>query len=122
MRVEVDVPNPRRNLRDGMYGEVTIRLDPARKDAVHVPSAALRRVEEEGQKRVYLFVVREGKAHRLEVKLGIDNGNVAEVLTGGEAGDRLRARELVIDHPSADLQEGSVVHAVRKKQGRAPAH
>jgi HlyD family secretion protein len=121
MRVEVDVPNPKRILRDGMYGEVTIHLEPARKDAVHVPSSALRRVEEQGHKRVHLYVVREGKARRLEVRLGTDNGNIAEVLTGGPAADQLRAGEVVIDHPGCDLQDGSPVHTVARQQGPAPA-
>ena len=42
-------------------------------------------------------------------------------LTGGPAADQLRAGELVIDHPSSELQDGSPVHTVARKQGAAPA-
>jgi HlyD family secretion protein len=122
MRAEVDVPNPEGLLRDGMYGEVTIRLEPARKDAVHVPSSALRREESKGKKKVCLFVVREGKARRLDVRVGTDNGNEAEILPGGQAADRLRAGDLVINHPSQDLQDGAQVQVAENKQSPAHSH
>ncbi len=96
MRVEADLPNARGLLRDGMYGDATIHLVTGAKTAVRVPSACLRR--EHG--KVLAFVVRDQKVEQVAVSLGMDSGTEAEVVSG------LNANELVVLHPSQQLQTG----------------
>ena len=99
MRVEIDLPNPDGAIRDGMYGEVTIILD-RDKDGLSVPSSCIAR-KANGEKSV--FVVKGGKAERVAVKLGADNGLRACVLEGVTASDQ------VIVHPPASLTSGQAV-------------
>jgi multidrug efflux pump subunit AcrA (membrane-fusion protein) len=37
-------------------------------------------------------VVRDGKVHKVEVRIGLDNGNMAEVLSGLTADDQVVVR------------------------------
>ena len=50
MRVEIDVPNPKRFLRDGMFGEVTIHLQTPLKGAMTLPLSTLVRDERNPRK------------------------------------------------------------------------
>ena len=79
MRVEVDLPNPTGKIVPGMYGQVTIVLDQA-KDLLSIPSSCITARQEEGKAAVY--VVRNGRAQRVPVRLGIDNGVRVAVLEG----------------------------------------
>jgi multidrug efflux pump subunit AcrA (membrane-fusion protein) len=47
-----------------------------------------------------LFVVRDGQAHKLEVKLGADNGSLVEVLSG------LQANDSIVVSSSSPLRDG----------------
>jgi RND family efflux transporter MFP subunit len=101
MRVEVDVPNDQKLLRDGMYGDVTIHLRVGAKDAFRVPSAALTR---RGGKLV-VFAVRGDVISQVPVTVGLDNGSQAEVLSG------LKADDLVVVRPDPHLRDGQTVRA-----------
>jgi HlyD family secretion protein len=79
MRTEVDLPNNEDRLRDGMYGEVTIALEKA-SDALSVPSSAF--VGDSRGGKATLYVVRGGKAHKVEVTIGADNGLNTEIVSG----------------------------------------
>jgi RND family efflux transporter MFP subunit len=100
MRVEIDLPNPTKQIKHGMYGQVTIILDQA-KDLVSIPSSCLCGKQEDGKGTVY--VVRDGVAHQVEVRLGIDNGLRVAVLGG------LNREDQVILRPSATLTDGTEV-------------
>lgn len=100
MRVEVDLKNTSNELRDGMFGRVTIQLTAATKE-LSIPSSALVTSGTPGSFSVY--VVRNGHAEPLPVKVGRDNGILAEILSG------LRANDLIIDHPTEDLKTGAAV-------------
>ncbi len=85
MRVEIDLPNPERLLREGMYGTCSIRLDPQTRNLT-IPRACV--VESAGRTKGIVFVVRDGAARRLMVELGADNGSLVEVLSGlGQSDD-----------------------------------
>jgi membrane fusion protein (multidrug efflux system) len=71
-------------LRPGMFGRIEVIYD-QREDALTVPRVAL--LEDEGEPA--LFVVRDKKAHRMPVKLGYTNGEIAEVLSGVKEGDQV---------------------------------
>ncbi len=100
MRVEVDLKNTSNELRDGMFGRVTIQLTASTKE-LSIPSSSLVNTGTPGSFSVY--VVRNGHAEPLPVKVGRDNGILAEILSG------LRANDLIIDHPTEDLKTGASV-------------
>ena len=102
MRVEIDLPNPDGLLRSGMYGRAKITLEPPSKNLT-IPAACLSYTA--GKATGTLFVVKDGNAHKLEVKLGADNGSLVEVLSG------LSANDDVVLNTSAPLEEGLQVDA-----------
>jgi RND family efflux transporter MFP subunit len=102
MRVEIDLPNPDDILRSGMYGRAKIIVEPASENLA-VPAASLSYVV--GKKTGNLYVVRDGKAHQLEVKLGTDNGSLVEILSG------LQPEDQVIVNATVPLAEGLEVDA-----------
>lgn len=65
-------------------------------DVVRLPVSALGRVGDAWS----VFVVNEGRARQRAVRIGHRNPEVAEVLEGVEAGER------VIVHPGADVEDG----------------
>ena len=78
MHVEIDLPNPKGNIRQGMYGKVSITLEKSA-DLLSVPSSCLAGKPETGKGT--LFVVREGRVHQIAVRLGPDNGVRVAVTT-----------------------------------------
>jgi RND family efflux transporter MFP subunit len=99
MRVEIDLPNPSGKIRNGMYGHVTIILD--RSNEFGVPSSCLVGRAEDGKGTVY--VVRDGHAHQVPVRIGADDGLKVAVLDG------LKPEDEVILHPSGEIVEGTPV-------------
>ncbi len=77
MRTEIDIPNPDRILRPGMYGNVTLSLE-VHKNAIIIPATAL--VVEKDKK--FIYKVANGKAEKVEIKTGIDDGIQVEVIQG----------------------------------------
>jgi multidrug efflux pump subunit AcrA (membrane-fusion protein) len=111
MRVEVDLENKSNELRDGMFGRVTIQLTRSTKE-VSVPSTCL--VSSPDGTTTSVYVVRNGEATLVPVKVGRDSGVQAEVLSG------LKPDDVVVKHPTADLVAGEKVTAVEPPKG-APA-
>lgn len=109
MRVEMDVPNDKGLLLDGMYGLVTIHLQEGFKDALRIPSSAVSRHDG----RIRVFVVRDDKIVQLPVKLGLDNGDETEVVTG------LKSDDLVVLHPRPDLHDGTEVQTELEQPKKA---
>jgi len=106
MPVEIDVPNPKGILRPGMGILVTLHLEEAPADGFSIPVSCLfGKGLEQGPGWVY--IVRDGLAHRTEVKLGRLTGDKVEVREGVQATDRL-----VIDAPGLS---GDVVPVEIKK-------
>lgn len=101
MRVEIDLNNPKGEIRQGMFGRVTIILDKAT-DQFSIPSSCLIGRTETG--KGYVYVEREGKVHRTKVRLGMFNDVRVEVLQGLTANDR------VILAPPHALRDGAEVH------------
>jgi HlyD family secretion protein len=100
MRTEIDLPNPKDLLANGMFGSVTIHLGKTR-TGLTIPSAALVGDEKDGQRSVY--VVKGGKAHRVTVRVGLDDGIRAEALSS------LKADDQVIVRHGPGLTEGAPV-------------
>jgi RND family efflux transporter MFP subunit len=77
LRAEIDVENRDHRLRPGMFARATLDLE-TRRDALTVPSSAL----VEAKSKFFVLVVREGRARRVPVQLGADDGVRAEILSG----------------------------------------
>jgi RND family efflux transporter MFP subunit len=114
MRTEVDLKNTENQLRDGMFGRVTIILRKAGKGFT-IPSSSLVSGK---SKKVSVFVVRDGKVHLRPVEVGQDDGIRAEILSGLSADDRVVAR------PGSDLSDGMAVEAdeVPETAAEKPGH
>lgn len=93
MRVEIDLPNPNGTLREGMYGMVTLELQPP-SDAMTIPSGALVGKMTDGKGKVY--VVRNGTTRLVPITMGQDNGLRMEVLSGLSPND-----DVVVSHTGA---------------------
>ncbi|WP_256644880.1 efflux RND transporter periplasmic adaptor subunit [Thermomonas paludicola] len=85
-------------LQPGMFGRIKIRYD-QRADALVIPRIAL--LDDDSAPAVY--VVRAGKANRVALKLGYDDGPWVEVRSGLQQGDQ------VVVAGKAALREGSPV-------------
>jgi membrane fusion protein, multidrug efflux system len=84
MLVEVDLANEDQKLFPGMYAtaEFTVAMGTG---APMVPDDAL--VFRDG--KVYVPVVRKNQLHLAEVKLGYDNGQFVEIISGIDASDKI---------------------------------
>ena len=102
MRAEIDLPNSDGELKQGMYGRVTIVLD-REAELLSVPSSCV--VSRSDGDKASVFVVRNGHAHLVTVRLGQDNGLRVAVTTG------LKVKDTVIDNPPHDLTDGAPVRA-----------
>jgi HlyD family secretion protein len=111
MRIEVDLDNKNNQLRDGMFGRVTVQLTRSSKE-VSVPSTCLVSSAEGTTTSVY--VVEGGEARLRPVKVGRDSGVQAEIISG------LKPDQLVVLHPTADLVDGQAVDPVKVKNANAP--
>lgn len=77
LSVEADFPNADGTLRPGMYAMIRIGVD-LHTGALLVPAAALVREKAAG----FLFTLAEGKAMRVPVKYGFNDGANVEILEG----------------------------------------
>ncbi len=98
---EIDLPNEKGLLRPGMYATASILLD-HRDDALAIPVAAL--VRDAGGD--FCYCVRDGRAVRTPVALGLRSGGEYEV-RGGLKGD-----ELVVLAHAESLRDGEPVQVL----------
>jgi multidrug efflux system membrane fusion protein len=89
LRAEVEVDNPERLLRPGMFVEVTV-IGEARAAVPVIPREA---VTERAGKRV-VFVLRGQRVARRGVTLGLGDDEIVEVRQGLEPGERIVTRGL----------------------------
>jgi HlyD family secretion protein len=106
--VIIAVSNPQLLLKPGMTA--TVRIITERRDHVlRVPDMALRYVpgglssasEPVGATSPQLFVLRDGRAHRMAVNIGLDDGSNSEITGGG-----IREGDLVIVSETASVSTG----------------
>src|SRR5262249_2366750 len=100
MRVEIDLPNPKDELRPGMFAKVTVNLEHLDR-ALVLPSGCLQGEAKEGKGHVY--VVPACHAVLVPIRIGGDNGIVFEVLRG------LTANDDVVRNYSGTLTSGATV-------------
>ncbi|MBD9368126.1 efflux RND transporter periplasmic adaptor subunit [Xanthomonas sp. XNM01] len=92
-------------LQPGMFGRIRIDYD-QRADALVVPRLAL--LDDQGDPAVY--VIREGKAVRVPVKLGYTEGEWSEIREGLKEGDA------VVTAGKVALRDGSTVQVIGQEQ------
>jgi RND family efflux transporter MFP subunit len=81
---EVHLPNPKRELRPGMYGRAFIRLA-VHPQAVVVPATAV----QISNRQRHVFVIEGEKARKRAVETGVDAGTWLEVLSGVKGGEEV---------------------------------
>jgi RND family efflux transporter MFP subunit len=86
MRVEIDLDNPDGVLRDGMYGQALIQLEPPSNNLV-LPSTCL--IERNGKGEGAVFMVEQGRVKRVPVRVGTDSGLRVEILSGVKENDQI---------------------------------
>jgi membrane fusion protein (multidrug efflux system) len=100
MTVELDLPNKDHLLKGGMFARVEVLVG-KHANALQIPIDAVSRLEEEQ----YVYIVRDGKAERVSVDIGVRDENRVEI-TNGLIGD-----EQVIVSGKDLVQSGTPVQA-----------
>ncbi len=106
MRAEIDLPNTKGLLVDGMYGRVTIELSPPGDDLT-VPSTAVIAHGKDGNGVVQ--VVKDGRISHATVKLGHDDGVTVLIPDGLSESDAILLR------PNRGLTDGTFVELLKAK-------
>jgi HlyD family secretion protein len=114
MRTEIDLPNPDGTLHEGMFGRITVILQAAAPNSVTIPSSGLLGQTGKGEGTVY--VVKDGKAHKVDVQVGNDNGVETEILKG------LTPDDQVITSYNGSVEEGTPVKPEAKKGAQPSGH
>jgi membrane fusion protein (multidrug efflux system) len=107
-RAEVEVPDPSRHLKPGMFARVNIVYE-RRENALQLPRTAI--LDADGEQSV--FVVANGKAEQRRIHTGLANNGWVEVLRG------LKGTERVVVVGQAGLKSGTVVKVVDDTQPAA---
>ncbi len=83
IKVNIRIPNPDYLIKPGMFPK--IRLLAEQENALLIPRVAV--IRKEGEDLV--FVVRDNLAHLQKVDLGLEEGNVVQILDGLKEGDQV---------------------------------
>ena len=99
MTVEVDIPNPDRALKGGMFARVELRVG-VHANALQVPIDAVTRLETDQ----YVYTVQDGKARKAPVVLGIQGNGLIEIVKGlaGTEPVIVSGKDLVTDGVKVD--------------------
>jgi membrane fusion protein, multidrug efflux system len=100
-RARVEIPDPSRRLKPGMFARVNIVYE-RRENALQLPRAAV--VDADGGESV--FVVADGKAEQRSVRTGLTNNGWVEVVEGLDGSER------VVVVGQGGLKTGTVVKVV----------
>jgi membrane fusion protein (multidrug efflux system) len=103
MLAEIELPNPKGDLRPGMYANVRIIVE-RKPDCLIIPVEAL--LVEKARNSV--FTIADNKAKRVTVKTGFNDGGSVEILDGVKLDDRVI---LLGKQPPTDGQPVTVTEA-----------
>lgn len=104
--VKLEIPNPDKRLKPGMFARVRLQVKDERKPGV--PMEALNRLPGTGV--FYVFAVVDGKAQKKNLVMGLREGNWAAVEEGISVGDKV-----VVAGP-ASLQTGMPVTVMGERE------
>ncbi|MBN2514940.1 MAG: efflux RND transporter periplasmic adaptor subunit [Deltaproteobacteria bacterium] len=109
-RVEVDIPNPENLLKPGMF--VRVEIEFARHaDATVVPLNAL--TKQNGQQGIFLADTKAMRAKLIPVKVGIINGDMAEILEPAVSG-------MVVTVGQHLLEDGAAITVPEERREDTP--
>ena len=116
MLVEIEIPNPSGVLKPNMFGRVQLTVTRFPR-AMIVPATAVLATEA----GTYIFVVRDGKATRLQVKVGHDSGDEVQILGGLSARDQviLVGRDAITEGAAVETGEDEPASAAAQPAGAA---
>jgi len=99
MKVEVDIPNPDRALKGGMFARVELLVG-VHANALQIPIDAVTRLETDQ----YVYTVQDGKARKVPVVLGIQSDGLIEIVKGltGTEPVIVSGKDLVTDGVKVD--------------------
>jgi membrane fusion protein (multidrug efflux system) len=107
--IKARVPNPERQLQAGMFIEARLATE-IRPNAVIVPEDAIVPL----QGATYVWLVKDGKADRRQVSVGVRTPGWAEIVGGGvEGGDQVIVAGLAMLSPGAPV----MAHVVERRRG-----
>ncbi len=99
---KINLDNQNKLLRPGMFAKIFINMD-EKNSAITIPSVAV--IQEED--KFYIYVVEENKPVKKYVEIGMDNGEIVEVISGISKDDK------IIVKGQDFITEGSKVKVVR---------
>jgi RND family efflux transporter MFP subunit len=101
MTVEVDIPNPDRALKGGMFARVELLVD-VHANSLQIPIDAVTRLEADQ----YVYTVQDGKARKVPVELGIRSNGLIEITKGLTETDPVivSGKDLVTDGVKVDAK------------------
>jgi RND family efflux transporter MFP subunit len=88
--VEIKLPNSDERVRPGMFGRVILNF--GKKEGIMISDVAIQK--QIGTNEKYAFVIKNGIAERRVVTLGIQNGDMIEILSGIDEGDEVAITSL----------------------------
>ena len=102
MTVEVDLLNKDHVLKGGMFARVEVLVGTHR-NAIQIPNGAVSRLEE----AQYGYIVREGKAQRTPVEIGVRDENRVEITKGLDGSEQVivSGKDLVHDGAPVETQQ-----------------
>jgi RND family efflux transporter MFP subunit len=98
--VEVAIDNGDLALRPGTFGEITLEVS-SHEDALVIPQRAI--IEDK-----YVFVVQGNKALKKEIRLGLQNHEYVEIVSGVQEGD------IVIIEGNYGLENGADIEIIEE--------
>ncbi len=102
--IEVTVPNPKAELRPGMFSRTELIF--GKQQGIMVEDVAVQR--QAGTNDKYVFLAVNGKAERRDVKTGTQVGSRVEIVSGVNAGD------LIISAGISRLMQGTEIEVVKE--------
>ncbi len=100
-KTEVKVNNPNKQLRPGMFTKVHINL----KDDVALMAPAIAVVKQEGTNNRYVFVNKNGKAHKIDVEIGTRHNDKVELVS-----DKIQEGMELIVAGQVNLMNGDLIN------------
>lgn len=104
MRAEVLILNKDGVLAPGMFGSISLDLE-RREDVLTLSPASVHFQKDQ----TYVFVAENGRARRVKVTCGADDGNVVEIVSG------LTGTEAIVARASAPLADGTPIAVAASK-------
>lgn len=117
MRTEIDLENTSGLLREGMYGIATIMLENDTANLT-IPTGCLLGKSDHDQSSVFVF--KEGRAHEVKIRVGVDNGIRVEVLAGLKPTDKVIVDKRSITEGTPVIVEKSTQIALSKPDAVEP--